>query len=385
MPSNAVCFKAQSLDARLSSHNLCDDRWNTVHVREGHANLTNSILLISQWSYFQVQEQPFRAVWSGLGHWGRAPIRSVPPVRAMQAVSRMRGGAQSQLMLGGDDNLWVVKFQNNPQHLRVLANELIATRIAGAIGLSVPKTCVMEVSQWLIDSNPQMTVDHGRIGREMCASGLQFGSQFAGGRMPQHVLDFLPDNQLHKVQNLEEFAGMLAFDKWTGNSDGRQAVFERCTGEAGYRAFFIDQGGCFNAGEWNFRDAPLQGVFARNSVYSLVTGWESFEPWLTRIEGFRPDVLSGIIEAVPPEWYGGDQRELQALMKKLIGRRFRVRELIEQFRQSSRDPFPHWRNDVPDVSIERPGYLAPYRSKVMYTMAPLWSPAEALARVLLAH
>ena len=27
----------------------------------------------------------------------------------------MRGGAQSQLMLGADGKLWVVKFQNNPQ------------------------------------------------------------------------------------------------------------------------------------------------------------------------------------------------------------------------------------------------------------------------------
>ena len=39
----------------------------------------------------------------------------------------MRGGAQSQLMLGADGKLWVVKFQNNPQDVRVLANELIAT------------------------------------------------------------------------------------------------------------------------------------------------------------------------------------------------------------------------------------------------------------------
>ena len=51
-------------------------------------------------------------------------------VLAVQAIRRMRGGAQSQLMLGADGKLWVVKFQNNPQHIRVLANELIATRLA---------------------------------------------------------------------------------------------------------------------------------------------------------------------------------------------------------------------------------------------------------------
>lgn len=48
-------------------------------------------------------------------------------MQAVQAIRRMRGGAQSQLMLGADGNLWVVKFRNNPQGERVLANELIAT------------------------------------------------------------------------------------------------------------------------------------------------------------------------------------------------------------------------------------------------------------------
>ena len=47
----------------------------------------------------------------------------------------MRGGAQSHLMLASDGNLYVVKFSNNPQHVRVLANELLATRLAAAVGL----------------------------------------------------------------------------------------------------------------------------------------------------------------------------------------------------------------------------------------------------------
>lgn len=46
-------------------------------------------------------------------------------VTAVQQIRRMRGGAQGHLMLGSDDHLYVVKFQNNPQHLRVLANELV--------------------------------------------------------------------------------------------------------------------------------------------------------------------------------------------------------------------------------------------------------------------
>lgn len=263
-------------------------------------------------------------------------------VTAVQAIRRMRGGAQSQLMLGADGNLWVVKFKNNPQHLRVLANELIATRIAEAVGLSVPKTDVVEVGEWLIANSPEMLMDLGPGVRERCAGGLQFGSRYVGGLMPGQVVDYLPDPQMEEVKNLAEFAGMLAVDKWTGNCNGRQAVFERRPRERKYRATFIDQGYCFNAGDWTFPDAPLRGVFARNQVYARVRGWDSFEPWLSRVEEFSADILWKVAEEIPPEWYGGDPGVIERLMETLLLRRLRVRELISQFRESNREPFPQW-------------------------------------------
>jgi hypothetical protein len=263
-------------------------------------------------------------------------------VVAVQAIRRMRGGAQSQLMLGADGHLWVVKFQNNPQHRRVLANELIVTRLAEAIGLSVPKSDVVEVSDWLIRNSPGMVLEFGKGVRELCSAGLQFGSQFVGGLMPGQVVDYLPEPQMEEVRNLAEFAGILALDKWTGNCNGRQAVFERRPRERKYRAVFIDQGYCFNAGEWSFPDSPLRGVFPRNQVYSRVTGWSSFEPWLSRIERFETDRLWAIAEEVPPEWYGGDLGTIERLMEQLFARRGRVRELIESFRASDREPFPNW-------------------------------------------
>src|SRR6201996_7627843 len=77
-------------------------------------------------------------------------------VMAIQQIRRMRGGAQSHLMLASDGNLYVVKFRNNPQHVRVLANELLATRLAAAIGLSVPHSEVIEVTEWLIRNTPDL-------------------------------------------------------------------------------------------------------------------------------------------------------------------------------------------------------------------------------------
>ena len=262
-------------------------------------------------------------------------------VLAVQQIRRMRGGAQGQLMLGADGHVYVVKFQNNPQHTRVLANELMASRLAAAAGLTVPATDLVEVSSWLIENTPELEIDLGRT-RVRCQPGLHFGSRFAGGTMPGQVVDYLTDAELAELKNLGEFTGILALDKWTGNANGRQAVFARRQREKRYKAVFIDFGYCFHAGEWRFEDAPLRGVYYRNDVYREITGWESFEPWLTRLETMPAETVWEAANLVPPEWYGGDQRQIEALVEKLLARRSRIRELIEAFGNSDRRPFPKW-------------------------------------------
>ncbi len=262
-------------------------------------------------------------------------------VTAVQHIRRMRGGAQGQLMLGADGHVYVVKFQNNPQHTRVLANELLATRLAGAIGLTTPHADLVDVSDWLIENTPELEMDLGRR-KERCKPGLHFGSRFAGGMMPGQVVDYLPEEQLAEIKNIQEFAGILALDKWTGNANGRQAVFVKKQRERRYTAHFIDFGYCFHAGEWRFEDLPLRGIYYRNVVYREVRGWESFDEWIRRIEKLSEDVVWAAANEIPPDWYGGDITEMESLVEKLIARRGKIRELIEAFGNSDRQPFPNW-------------------------------------------
>jgi hypothetical protein len=270
-------------------------------------------------------------------------------------------------MLASDGHPYVVKFQNNPQHIRVLANELLATRLADAIGLSVPACEVVEVTEWLIQNSKELNLDLGQ-NQELCRAGLQFGSRLIGGLMPGQVVDYLPEDRLAEVKNLEEFAGMLVIDKWTCNSNGRQAVFYKRPKERRYTATFIDQGYCFNAGEWKFVDAPLRGVYARNLVYRGVISWKSFEPWLSRTQELDPQKIWSIAETIPPEWYGGDLGEIEILIERLLARRQRIQELITLFRESSREPFPNWMK-APSVMLERqfpePGWADTVRGPVM--------------------
>jgi hypothetical protein len=176
---------------------------------------------------------------------------------------------------------------------------------------------------------------------------------------------------LRNLENIADFRGMLVFDKWTCNTNGRQAIFFREPGgeeagdslpglarggsapagytagadvAGGYVAMMIDFGFCFNAGEWDFPDAPLRGLYARHRVYQNVSGMESFEPWLERLETqMTGRVLGEEASQIPPEWYAGDWRALEQLIERLDRRRGRVRELIFSARNSGRDPFPNWK------------------------------------------
>ncbi len=283
-------------------------------------------------------------------------------LRALEQIRRMRGGAQSQLMRCSDGHYYVVKFQNNPQHRRILANEMLGTKLAARLGLPTTPAAIIEVPEELIRLTPDLAMEMPRS-RIPCLPGLQFGSRFPGDPRRLTLHDFLPDEQLREVENLHDFAGILVFDKWTCNTNGRQTVFYRAIPGAGggsavvsglaasgsegppapYRTLMIDQGFCFNAGEWNFPDAPLRGLYARNRVYQGVTGMESFGPWLERIEKRMTErVLDEISREIPPAWYEDDYDALLRLLEQLHRRRARLPELLLSAKNSDRQPFPNW-------------------------------------------
>jgi hypothetical protein len=277
--------------------------------------------------------------------------------RALEQIRRMRGGAQSHLMRCSDGNYYVVKFQNNPQHKRILVNEMLGTKLAARLGLPTTPVDVVEVSQELIKLTPELAMEMPRS-RVPCQAGLQFGSRYPGDPRKLTLHDFLPDEQLRQVANLHDFAGMLVFDKWTCNTNGRQTLFFQdadwdtrgttglVAGQASgtpYSSVMIDQGFCFNAGEWNFPDAPLRGLYARNRVYEGVTGMESFAPWLDRLEKQMTErTLNEITCQIPPAWYEDDYDAMMRLSEQLLMRRSRVPDLILDAKRTNRQPFPNW-------------------------------------------
>lgn len=272
------------------------------------------------------------------------------PLTAVRHIRKMRGGAQSHLLEADDGQWYVVKFRNNPQHHRVLVNELLASRLLAYLQVAAPETALVRLSEGFLAGNPDLhlTLGNQRIPVE---PGWHFGSRYPGDPARTAVYDYLPDALLPKVANLEDFRAILVFDKWAGNADGRQSIFYRAMvrradsaiGSLGFVARMIDHGFAFNGPNWDFPDAPLQGLYPRRLVYESVRSLADFEPWLGQTMNFPEEVMDQAWKAIPPEWIEDEEDAVAQLLERLFERRKLLPELIAACRQARANPFPNWR------------------------------------------
>ena len=248
-----------------------------------------------------------------------------------------------------------MKFLGNPQHRRVLVNELIAGVILKYLQISSPPTALIEVTREFLRQYPEVYLTFGG-NRVAVEPGWHFGSRFPGDPGLVAVYDFVPDSLLGQVNNLRDFLGCLVFDKWTGQCGwAAKAWFLRAPlaewfpeqkihpKKLGFLTLMIDHGFLFNGPHWEFNDAPAYGLYLRKLVYEGVTGIDSFEPWLGRVEHFPDDVLDIALRGIPPNWMVGDEEALEKLLELLLRRRGKVRRLLEDVRDSQVSPFSNWR------------------------------------------
>ncbi|MFY9728595.1 MAG: HipA family kinase [Bryobacteraceae bacterium] len=272
------------------------------------------------------------------------------PLTAVRHIRKMRGGAQSHLLEADDGQWYVVKFRNNPQHRRVLVNELLASRLLAYLQVAAPETALVRLSDRFLADNPAINLTLGS--RQIPVEpGWHFGSRYPGDPARTAVYDYLPDALLPKVANLEDFRAILVFDKWVGNADGRQSIFYRATvrrqesagGSLGFVARMIDNGFAFNGPYWDFPDSPLQGLYPRRLVYESVRSLDDFEPWLDQTMHFPEEVIDQAWKAIPPEWIEDEEDAVAQLLERLFERRKLLPELIAACRQARANPFPNWR------------------------------------------
>jgi hypothetical protein len=276
------------------------------------------------------------------------------PVQARRLIRKMRGGAQAHLLECDDGHFYVVKFRNNPQHRRILVNEWIASAFLRYLQISTPETAIVNLPADFLAANQDVHIQLGSR-RQAVEPGWHFGSRHPGDPAKMMVYDFIPDTLLDKVVNRHEFLGVLVFDKWIGNVDARQSVFFRArlqkwspagndpTQRLGFVAHMMDHGYVFDGPHWTFTDSPLQGLYFRPSVYREVTSFNDFQPWLDRVINFPDEVVDQAQKQLPPEWLDGDESPLESLLEKLMSRRKRVPDLVQDCRRGRINPFPNWK------------------------------------------
>jgi hypothetical protein len=261
----------------------------------------------------------------------------------------MRGGAQAHLLEADDGHWYVVKFRNNPQHRRILVNELISSVLLEYLDVAAPPMALIQITPAFLADNPDLHLAFG-ASRIPVEPGWHFGSRYPGNPDVTAVYDFLPDALLAKVANLDDFRAILVFDKWVSNADGRQCVFYRAKvrrsreeASPGFVARMIDHGFAFNGPNWDFPDSPIQGLFARRIVYEPVRSLQDFQPWLDQVVHFPDEIVDKAWKSIPPDWVEGEEDAFENLLESLYDRRSRVPDLIAACRAARTNPFPNWK------------------------------------------
>lgn len=218
-----------------------------------------------------------------------------------------RGGSKAQLLGFNDGINRVVKFPNNPQGVRVLANELVSAGLASLISVPVPLCGIVEVTNSFVNVEPMLS------GFE---AGLCFGSEY------HKAVDVSGPSEIWMASNREELAGIVLFDSWCNNVDRAHNpgnLILTADGR-GQRILAIDHGFCFGH-QWdkyiNEIGQPVS-VICRSDFRQFVAQ-KHFEPFIERIKGIKEAELRDVIAEVPQEW-NVSESERVALVKYVQSR-----------------------------------------------------------------
>jgi hypothetical protein len=258
---------------------------------------------------------------------------TVAPVPIKRIVRRLSGGSQAFLVEGQDQLFYVAKFAGNPQGTRTLINEWIAGQLLERLGISMPVFRLLTLDSSTKQDEPLcFKVGKKNVGIQ---GRFHFGSQCPVDPTKTMIMDFIPRSLLPKVVNLSEFALMLVFDQWLGQTDKRQAVFLREKDgnrqTLKIRSYFIDNGMCFGGGRWEFHDAPRLGRYIDQMLYEVLEMRANCNYAISLVTDLTEDSIFATAATLPADWYSeGDYAGLAHLLRSLEQRRQKLPFLVEQ-------------------------------------------------------
>jgi hypothetical protein len=244
-------------------------------------------------------------------------------VKYMGAVGL--GATAPQVFRANDDQVYIVKLQNNKMGRKVLVNEFLASRIGQLMGLCFPPSGIIRLDEEVIQKNRWLRA-------AKVSAGMHFASQYLN-----HTW-YVDRRNLNKATNKVEMAGVMLFDHMFHNVDrtwNRKNLLLRR--EAGsYRLYAIDHSHLFRKGKWTVEWlAKLNTDMTVNSTRSF--GWllkyflkkEDFAPYIAKVQQMTDGQLNELVMDIPNEWLP-DEAERQALLDYLVKRRDLTEEIAEK-------------------------------------------------------
>jgi hypothetical protein len=257
-----------------------------------------------------------------------SPELSSPVLRAGPVLKKLTGESHKVLVRASDGNFYVVKMMDAFRGPNVQANKALGYELAKYLGLSVPDWCPIEFADSDMERYFLLHGTGSESSIDRPGPGLYFGSRAMVQDHPKAVSKELPENWLSRIDNRNEFAGMLLLDLWANQVGQRKAIFVVSQDSAKVTAVFTGNSQMFG-GYWG-REQQSRGaaLYHDRRVYAGLDFNRAFSLWLQKAVAMNDEMLLRMARVIPCEWY--DSGYLQTVASQLRERTWRVAQLLEE-------------------------------------------------------
>lgn len=234
----------------------------------------------------------------------------------------------------------VVKFLENPQGIRALANEIIGFGIADVLGLEHPPVGTVEITaQSLGDTGILEFVNHEIYmgDKFIFKPGLGFYSKWLN---PKDEVMGVDMKSISGVVNPHMMAGVVVLDLLINNKDRKpmnsNLILHRESGRQHLK--LIDLGMAFGNAGWeldNFSDPslppltePLPYSSPPTGLLEVVNPRTDFSEFLAKLQKLDSTVLTEIVDRIPDSW-GLTDAHRAALVNYVLERASQLPKYIE--------------------------------------------------------
>lgn len=248
------------------------------------------------------------------------------------------------IILCNNGEQYIVKFQQNPEGKRVLANEFVCARIAELLDLPLANPSLINVSKEFLLIHGNEISEH--VGEEVFP-GLHFGTQKI-----KNAFQINTAKIIDTASNKECIPSILLFDQLICNKDRESNGGNLLIDGKEKEIVVIDHTHVFDLGPlWNEYELkrrlgePFFRIQSNGYVYRklipYVDGFSPFHHILGKMKSLNKNIVVDIIESIPEEW-DVTKNERIVLSEYIMDRLERIEEALPILKEN----LPNWKGGI---------------------------------------